>query len=70
MTFYRIGVIGNIIQLLKLPDGTVKVLVEAQKRVRITKIATSSVFFQGQIEEISDEDASPVETEIFNAISH
>ena len=32
---YRAAVLANVLQLLKLPDGTVKVLVEGQKRVRI-----------------------------------
>ena len=34
---YNVGVIGNILQLLKLPDGTVKVLVEGGGRVKVTK---------------------------------
>ena len=32
---YKAGVLANVLQLLKLPDGTVKVLVEGRKRVRI-----------------------------------
>src|SRR4028119_1341825 len=34
---YRHGVLANVLQLLKLPDGTVKVLVEGKARVRITE---------------------------------
>ena len=34
---YDVGTLGTIIQLLRLPDGTVKVLVEGKKRVRIKK---------------------------------
>ncbi|MFZ2587249.1 MAG: endopeptidase La [Alphaproteobacteria bacterium] len=33
---YRVGCLGNVLQMLKLPDGTVKVLVEGQHRVRLT----------------------------------
>src|SRR3954464_8548544 len=33
---FDIGTLGTILQLLKLPDGTVKVLVEGQKRIRVT----------------------------------
>src|ERR1700757_1322796 len=33
---YRVGTIGTVLQLLKLPDGTVKVLVEGVQRARIT----------------------------------
>ncbi len=35
---YKVGVLANVLQLLKLPDGTVKVLVEGKARVRITRI--------------------------------
>jgi len=35
---YRIGVVGNILQLLKLPDGTIKVLVEGGPRVELTRM--------------------------------
>ena len=34
---YNIGILGNILQMLKLPDGTVKVLVEGKARVKISK---------------------------------
>ena len=34
---YKIGILGNILQMLKLPDGTVKVLVEGKERVKISK---------------------------------
>ncbi len=34
---YRVGVLANVLQLLKLPDGTVKVLVEGKGRVKITE---------------------------------
>ena len=36
---YSYGTVGSILQILKLPDGTVKVLVEGFERARITKIA-------------------------------
>ncbi len=35
---YRIGVVGNVFQLLKLPDGTIKVLVEGGPRMEITRL--------------------------------
>ncbi len=42
---YNIGTIGTIIQLLRLPDGTVKVLVEGKKRAKITEfVQTDTVF--------------------------
>ena len=41
---YRIGTLGNILQLLKLPDGTVKVLVEGIKRVKILDFKDNEKF--------------------------
>jgi ATP-dependent Lon protease len=43
---YRMGTIGNILQLLRLPDGTVKVLVEGVARAEITDFLTNKDFFQ------------------------
>ena len=44
---YRIGVVGNILQLLKLPDGTVKVLVEGLYRVKLDTITEQDGFLSG-----------------------
>ncbi|MFA5627870.1 MAG: endopeptidase La [Thiohalomonadaceae bacterium] len=46
---YRVGTIANILQLLKLPDGTVKVLVEGTKRARIIHFLPNDKFFTAQI---------------------
>ena len=43
---YRAGVLANVLQLLKLPDGTVKVLVEGKSRVRITEFHDNDRFFE------------------------
>jgi ATP-dependent Lon protease len=43
---YRVGTVGTVLQLLKLPDGTVKVLVEGGHRARITGFAENEAFFQ------------------------
>jgi ATP-dependent Lon protease len=43
---YRIGVLANVLQLLKLPDGTVKVLVEGRARVKITDFVPNPNFFE------------------------
>jgi ATP-dependent Lon protease len=43
---YDVGTIGTILQLLKLPDGTVKVLVEGSERAQISKFADNEKFFQ------------------------
>ncbi len=43
---YDTGVLANVLQLLKLPDGTVKVLVEGQARVKITEYLENDDFFE------------------------
>ncbi len=45
---YRVGVLANVLQLLKLPDGTVKVLVEGKARVKITEFVTNPSFFEAR----------------------
>ena len=47
---YDVGTVGSIIQLLKLPDGTVKVLVEGLHRARITGYQEKSAFFEAWAE--------------------
>jgi Lon protease-like protein len=42
---YRIGTLGTVVQLLRLPDGTVKVLVEGKKRARIAKYVDDGEYF-------------------------
>lgn len=51
---YQIGTIGSIIQLLRLPDGTVKVLVEGKKRGIIRDYTPSEDFFTVNVEEQED----------------
>ncbi len=52
---YSVGTIGTVLQLLKLPDGTVKVLVEGGQRARISKYADTEDFFQAYAEPIEDD---------------
>jgi ATP-dependent Lon protease len=47
---YSVGTIGTVLQLLKLPDGTVKVLVEGSRRARILRYAENPAFFQAYAE--------------------
>ena len=49
---YKIGTKGKILQLLKLPDGTVKVLVEGIVRCKVKKIKFSEDFINAEIEEL------------------
>ena len=51
---YRAGVLANVLQLLKLPDGTVKVLVEGQARVKITEFVENEDFFEARAEYLTE----------------
>ncbi|WP_171231707.1 endopeptidase La [Ruegeria sp. HKCCA4812] len=51
---YQSGVLANVLQLLKLPDGTVKVLVEGQARVQITEFLENEEFFEARAEYLTE----------------
>ena len=51
---YKAGVLANVLQLLKLPDGTVKVLVEGRARVRITEYLDNEEFFEARAEYLTE----------------
>ncbi|MEM6375599.1 MAG: endopeptidase La [Pseudomonadota bacterium] len=51
---YDVGVLANVLQLLKLPDGTVKVLVEGVQRVRIHQYLENENFFEARAEYIDE----------------
>ncbi len=51
---YRVGVLANVLQLLKLPDGTVKVLVEGERRVRLARFVENDNHFEAEIEELTE----------------
>lgn len=57
-----IGTVGTIIQLLRLPDGTVKVLVEGKRRVRINKFVQTDGHFVVEVEDIHERVAKESET--------
>ena len=52
---YEVGTIGKVLQLLKLPDGTVKVLVEGIKRAKVDELIPHENFLEAKIEVISEE---------------
>jgi ATP-dependent Lon protease len=51
---YETGVLANVLQLLKLPDGTVKVLVEGRARVRISQYLDNPNFFEAHAEVLDE----------------
>lgn len=60
---YTVGTVGTILQLLKLPDGTVKVLVEGSERASVVEFTENADFFQAIAEVHVDagEDDSEIE---------
>lgn len=60
---YDVGTISSILQFLKLPDGTVKVLVEGQKRAKIVKYLNSEDYFLVEAQELPERKPSCLESE-------
>ncbi len=60
---YRIGTVGTIVQMLRLPDGTVKVLVEGKKRASITGFVPQKDMFVVEVREIEEPSGEGVELE-------
>ncbi|MGV8934210.1 MAG: endopeptidase La, partial [Gallionellaceae bacterium] len=60
---YRIGSIANILQMLKLPDGTVKVLVEGTQRAKVLNILDDKLHFDAEIELIPVDESNGPEVE-------
>ena len=60
---YRLGTLATVLQLLKLPDQTVRVLVEGKTRARVKGFSPRTDFFQAMIEPISEQTGAPQEIE-------
>ncbi len=61
---YRTGTLSNILQLLKLPDGTIKVLVEGGTRAKVIEFAGVEEYFAADVEIIEPEVVSDTESEV------
>ena len=48
---YKIGTLGSVVQMLKLPDGTVKVLIEGKRRARVARFIANPDFFLVDVDE-------------------
>jgi ATP-dependent Lon protease len=60
---YRFGTLGNILQLLRLPDGTVKALIEGKRRAEIRHFLSNPDYFVVEVEEIAEPYESTTEVE-------
>ncbi len=60
---HKVGTVANVLQLLKLPDGTVKVLVEGRARAKIDTYTGREDFYEATAEVLSEPDDDSVEVE-------
>src|SRR5262249_30561897 len=60
---YRVGTFGTVVQLLRLPDGTVKVLVEGKKRAPVTRYLANAEYFLVEAEAIEETCGKSTEVE-------
>ena len=67
---FQVGTLGTVMQLLRLPDGTVKVLVEGKRRARIKRFAQTDEFFLTEVEEIPEAWQRGVEIEALTRSVH
>ncbi|MFZ7125530.1 MAG: endopeptidase La [Desulfobacterales bacterium] len=63
---HRVGTIGKVLQLLKLPDGTVKALVEGERRARVLRFINEEDFFSVDLEVLVEPEVNEVEANALN----
>lgn len=61
---YRMGTVGSILRMLKLPDGRFKVLVQGLAKARILNFTQTEPFYRGEVEKIIDQTTSEITVEI------
>ena len=61
---YEVGTIATVLQLVKLPDGTIKVLVEGLERAKIRKVREESGVYLADVSAVTTVDAEPKELEV------
>ena len=60
---YQVGTLASVLQLLKLPDGTVKVLVEGTARAKVLRYTDNANYFEAEVERISEQIGTKAEIE-------
>jgi ATP-dependent Lon protease len=63
IAIYEIGVVATILQLLKLPDGTVKVLVEGKTRAAVTRYTDQADYYEAEIADLPEDALASSEAE-------
>ncbi|ARU88308.1 endopeptidase La [Pseudomonas sp. M30-35] len=62
---YRVGTVATVLQLLKLPDGTVKVLVEGEQRGEIEQFIEAEGYFRSEVQLLDEAEVAERESEVF-----
>ena len=62
-SIYKVGVVANVLQVLKLPDGAVKILIEGKQRVEITEFLNKKKFFEAYYQDLPENENSGEELE-------
>src|SRR6202030_2921869 len=62
-SIYEVGTLASVLQLLKLPDGTVKVLVEGAERAKVTKYTNREEYYEAEAVVLADTAGEQVEAE-------
>ena len=60
---YDVGVVATVLQLLKLPDGTVKVLVEGRARAGVSRFTSQTEYYEAEIAYVAEDGAGSAEAE-------
>ena len=63
---HGVGTLGSVVQLLRLPDGTVKALVEGLERVKIKEYVENSSFFEVDVDSVAEKADKTAEIEAFS----
>ena len=60
---YTVGTLANVLQMLKLPDGTIKILAEGVSRAKVLDWTRSDVFFEAHASVLPDKESDPTKVE-------
>ena len=60
---YQVGTLGSVLQMLKLPDGTMKVLIEGIRRVKVEKFLPNEDFIEADVSDLKESEHKSMEQE-------
>ena len=66
---YDVGTLASILQMLKLPDGTVKVLVEGVSRAKVTKLHSGEAYLTAECQRLPDDNGAVTDTKEIDALT-